>query len=132
MLSLAGAHVGGVGKNRQEHCDEQHREPSQWAEVHVHAGRCGPSGYRSAGRWGRVAFGGMGRVAALWRSERPGPSSAVGDPAVCFDGEGHRSGGRQTARWLRRYRGTASTAVAVAAATMAIQLTAANRLRPLM
>ena len=67
VLSLTGAHAAGVGKYRQQHCGEQHREPSQGAEAHVRDGRCGPTDPRSVGRQsseGSGAFTRVGRVPA--------------------------------------------------------------------
>lgn len=156
MLQLVGANTGGVGEYRQEHYDEQHREPSQGAETHVRAGRCGPSGCRSAGREGRATFVGVGRIPALWRDERSEPGLAVGEGgfvggdgagAVGDDGfdakpdlfvrlgrrqvagyeGGHGIGDRQMPRWLRRYRGTAMAAAAVAAAARTNQLVVQKR-----
>ena len=72
VLSQVGANASGVGKYRHEHCNEQHREPSQGTESHVRASRCGPRDPRFGGSEGQVTLVitlvGVGSLPALLRT----------------------------------------------------------------
>ena len=76
--------------------------------------------------WRWVGGGLWGRVGPLVRREA-GPRRAPRAAASRWVRWRSRIGGRQMARWLRRYRGTASAAAAVAAAARTNQLVAQRR-----